>query len=266
MKNIYYGILPVVAFLLILMNAFYGHTTFVSGSEQVVNKYEVYVHLQPEWNVYQKNILFEITNAWDMTDSSEIKFEKNVVNHNYNELQYIGDKSYVELKHDFSDCQEVWQPILYRKAVDILRNEIELFQGKQLISDSVVPMYSDIENKSNGKDEQQLKIKDGFSQFIPICTSKENTSYDYSIKTDSNNVGFDVYFISSQDQQNNFHDFENNFEFYTADGCYAKNKKSFSGTCDNIGKNSGLLIIIPNELDKPLTKVFVGLKEKGGEM
>ncbi len=266
MKNIYYGILPVVAFLLILMNAFYGHTLFVSASEQVVNKYEVYVHLQPEWNVYQKNILFEITNAWYMATSNQTKFEKNVVNHNYNELQYIGDKSYVELKHDFSDCQEVWQPILYRKAVDTLRNEIEFFQGKQLISDPVVPMYSDIENKSYGKDEQQLKIKDGFSQFIPICTSKENTSYDYSIKTDSNNVGFDVYFVSSQDQQNNFHDFQNNFEFYTADGCYAKNKKSFSGTCDNLGKNSGLLIIIPNELDKPLTKVFVGLKEKGGEL
>ena len=156
MKNIYYGILPAVVFLFILMNAFYGHTIFVSASEQVVNKYDVYVHLQPEWNVYQKNILFEITNAWYKADSSQTKFEKNVVNHNYNELQYIGDKSYVELKHDFSDCQEVWQPILYRKAVDTLRNEIEFFQGKQLISDPVVPMYPDIENKSYDKDEQQL--------------------------------------------------------------------------------------------------------------
>ena len=45
------------------------------------------------------------------------------------------------------------------------------------------------------------------------------------------------------------------------DGCYAKNKKSFSGTCDNMGKTSGLLIVIPDELDRPLTNISVGLKE-----
>jgi len=259
MKTIYYGILPAVAFLLILTNTFYGNILFVSASEQAVNKYEVYVHLQPEWNVYQKNILFEITNSWDNTDSNQIKFEKNVDNHTYNELQYIGDKSYVELNP--WDCQGTWKPILYKRAIDSLRNEIELFQGKQLISDSVVPMYPNIENKSYGKDEQQLKIKDGFSQFIPICTSKENTSYDYSVKINSNNVGFDVYFVSSKVQQNNFHDSKNNFEYYSADSCYAKNKKSFSGTCYDVGKTSGLLIIIPDELDRPLTNISVGLKE-----
>jgi hypothetical protein len=262
MKKIFYGIIPIVAILLIFMNMLYGHTLLASASEEVTNKYEVYVHLQPEWNLPQKNIIFEITNSWHKVDSSETRFEKNVVNHNYNELQYLGDKSYVELKHDFSDCQDEWQPILYRKAVDTVRHEIEFFQGKQLSLDPEVSLYPDIENESYGKVEQQLKIRDGFSQFIPICTSKERTSYDYSIKTNSNSVGFDVYFVSSIDERNDFHDSENDFDFYTADGCYAKNMKSFSGTCDDIGKNSGLLIIIPDELDKPLTKVSVGLKEK----
>jgi hypothetical protein len=260
MKKIYYGILPAVAFLLILTNAFYGHILFVSASEHVVNKYEVYVHLQPEWDVYQKNILFDITNSWYNTESSQKKHETNVDDHTFNELQYIEDKSYVELNP--WNCQGTWQPILYKKAIDSLRNEIELLQGKQLISDSVVSMYPNIENKSYDKDEQQLKIKNGFSKFIPICTSKENTSYDYSVKINSNDVGFDVYFVSSKIQQNNFHDLKNNFEFYSTDSCYAKNKKSFSGTCNNIGKNSGLLIIIPNELDRPLTNISVGLKEK----
>ena len=44
-------------------------------------------------------------------------------------------------------------------------------------------------------------------------------------------------------------------------GCYAKNKKSYNGSCDIVGKNSGLLIVIPDTLDKLLTKVFVTLKE-----
>lgn len=261
MRSILYGIIPVAAILVILLNMFYGHTLLVSASDEVANKYEVYVHLQPEWNIFQKNILFEVTNYWYKVDSSETKFEKNVGNHNYNELQYLGDKSYVELKHDFSNCQDEWQPMLYRKAVDTVRHEIEFFQGKQLSSDPEISAYPDVENKSYDEVKQQLMIKDGFSQFIPICTSKQNTSYDYSIKTDSNVIGFDVYFVESINERNDFHDPENNFDFYTEDGCYAKNKKSFSGNCENVGKNSGLLIVIPDALDKPLTKVFVKLKE-----
>ena len=104
-------------------------------------------------------------------------------------------------------------------------------------------------------------IKDGFSQFIPICTSKEITSYNYSIRTNSEAVGFDVYFVSSIEERNDFHDSEENFDFYTNDGCFAKNKKSFSGFCENVKKNSGLLIVIPDALDKPLTKFTVTLKE-----
>ncbi len=151
--------------------------------------------------------------------------------------------------------------MLYRKAVDTVRHEIEFFQGKQLSSDPEVSVYPEIENDSYDGVEQQSKIKDGFSQFIPICTSKERTSYDYSVKIDSDDLGFDVYFVSSIDERNDFHDSGDNFDFYTADGCYSKNKKSYSGTCDDVGKNSGLLIVIPDELDKPLTKVSVSLKE-----
>ena len=261
MKKIFYGIFPTVAIFLIIINMFYGHALLASASEEVTHKYEVYVHLQSEWNIPQKNILFEITNTWYKVDSSETIFEKNVVNHNYNELQYLGDKSYVELKHDFSDCQDEWQPMLYRKAIDTVRHEIEFVQGKQLSSDPGISIYPDIENEFYDGIEQQLKIRDGFSQFIPICTSEGHTSYDYSIKIDSNNIGFDVYFVPSIDERNDFHDSENDFDFYTEDGCYAKNKKSFSGLCDNVGKNSGLLIVIPDVLDKPLTKVIVTLKE-----
>jgi len=151
--------------------------------------------------------------------------------------------------------------MLYRKAVDTVRHEIEFFQGKQLNSDPEISAYPDVENKSYDGIKQQLLIKDGYSQFIPICTSKENTSYDYSIKTDSNAVGFDVYFVESINERNDFHDSESDFDFYTEDGCFAKNKKSFSGICENVGKRSGLLVVIPDALDKPLTKVFVTLIE-----
>ena len=261
MRTIFYVIIPAVAILVIFLNMLYGHTLLASATEEVANKYEVYVHLQPGWNILQKNILFEVTNYWYKVDSSETRFEKNVENHNYNQLQYLGDKSYVELKHDYSNCQDEWQPMLYRKAVDTVRHEIEFIQGKQLSADPKISNYPDVENKSYDEVTQQLMIKDGFSQFIPICTSKDHTSYNYSIKTDSNAIGFDVYFVESINERNDFHDSEKEFNFYTEDGCFAKNKKSFSGTCENVGKNSGLLIIIPDALDKPLTKFWVTLNE-----
>ena len=262
MKKIYFVVIPAIVVLVIFLNMLYGHNLIASATEDVANKYEVYIHLQPEWNKDQKNILFEVTNYWSKVSNDKNSFEKNTDNHNYNKLQYIGDKSYVELKHDFSNCQEEWQPMLYRKAIDTIRHEIEFFQGNQLSPDPETPVYPDIENESYDKDEQQLMVKDGFSQFIPICTSKDQTSYDYSIKTDSNSIGFDVYFVTSVDEQKDFHESMDNFDFYTSDSCFAQNKKSYSGFCGNVNKNSGLLIVIPDALDKPLTKVFVTLKEK----
>ena len=64
MKRIFYFIIPIVAFGLILSNAFFGHLLFGSPYDQDINKYSIYVHLQPEWKSYPGNILFDITNVW----------------------------------------------------------------------------------------------------------------------------------------------------------------------------------------------------------
>ncbi len=262
MKPIFYMILPVIAFSVIFVNAFFGHLIFASESNQVVNKYTVYVHLLSEWDSDSKNIIFDVTNSWYKSN------KENSVNHifnaeskeyNTNQLQKINDKSYVELKHEFSDCQEEWQPMLYRKAVDTIRHEIEYVQGQQLSSDPSVSIYPNIENKNYDNSEQQSKIKNGYTQFFPICTSKEITSYDYSIKIDNKDLGFDVYFVSSSIQRENFGNSE--FNSYTESGCYGQNKQSFSGTCKNIKKDSGLLVIFPDELKPWITKVTINLYE-----
>lgn len=262
MKPIFYMILPVIAFSIIFVNAFFGHLIFASESNQVVNKYTVYVHLLSEWDSDSKNIIFDVTNSWYKSN------KENNVNHifnavfkeyNTNQLQKINDKLYVELKHEFSDCQEEWQPMLYRKAVDTIRHEIEYVQGQQLSSDPSVSIYPNIENKNYDNLEQQSKIKNGYAQFFPICTSKEITSYDYSIKTDNKDLGFDVYFVSSSIQRENFGNSE--FNSYTESGCYGQNKQSYSGTCKNIQKDSGLLVIFPDELKPWTTNVTINLYE-----
>ena len=261
MKKVGYFIIPILAFSIILFNAFFGHLIFVSDTQQVVNKYSVYVHLLDEWQSNSKNIIFEVTNSWyksEKQSNGNHIFNAESKEYNSNQLQEINGKSFVELKHEFSDCQEEWQPMLYRKAVDTIRSEIEFVQGKQLNADPNLIVYPNIENKNYDNLEQQIKIKNGYVQFFPICTSKNSTSYDYSIKTDNKDLGFDVYFVSSPIQIEHHTD----FDYYTEADCFGKNKQSFSGTCKNIKKDSGLVVIFPDELVPWTTKVTINLYEK----
>ena len=262
MKKTLYVIIPIIAFCIIFVNAFFGHLIFVSETQEVLNKYSVYVHLLSEWKSDSKNVIFDVTNSWHKSNKPNNVnhvFDAESKEYNINQLHETNGKSFVELKHEFSDCQEEWQPMLYRKVVDAVRHEIEYVQGKQLSTDPSVSVYPDVENKNYDNIEQQLKIQDGFAQFFPICTSKDTTSYDYSVKTDNKDLGFDVYFVSSSLQRENFSD--SKFNHYSGTGCYGQNKLSYSGTCNNVGKNSGLLVVFPDDLIPWTTKVKVNLYE-----
>ncbi len=262
MNKIIYVIIPILAFSIIFVNMFFGHLIFTSETQEVINKYSVYIHLLSDWQSDSKNIIFEVTNTWHKSDkinNVNHVFDAESKEYNANQLHEINGKSYVELKHEFSDCQEEWQPMLYRKAVDTIRHEIEYVQGQQLRIDPSVSIYPDIENKNYDNAEQQLKIKNGYVQFFPICTSQDITSYNYSVKTDNNDLGFDVYFVSSYLERENFANSE--FDYYRESGCYGINKQSYSGTCKNIKKDSGLLVIFPDNLKPWTTKVTVNLYE-----
>ena len=37
-----------------------------------------------------------------------------------NNLQYQDNRGYVELKHQFSDCNSNWKPMLYRYTIDTM--------------------------------------------------------------------------------------------------------------------------------------------------
>ncbi len=262
MKKILYVIFPILAFSIIFVNAFYGHLIFASETQEVVNKYSVYVHLLSEWKSDSKNIIFDVTNSWHKSEKNanvNQVFNAKSKDYNTNEIEEINGKSFVELKHEFSDCQEEWQPMLYRKAVDTVRHEIEYIQGQQLSSDPSVSVYPDIDNKNYDNSEQQSKIKNGYVQFFPICTSKDTTSYDYSVKTDNKELGFDVYFVSSSLQREQF--VNGDFDYYKKSGCYGQNKQSYSGTCNNIKNDSGLLVILPDDLKPWTTKVTINLYE-----
>ncbi|MEJ2261608.1 MAG: hypothetical protein P8X83_08175, partial [Nitrosopumilaceae archaeon] len=183
-----------------------------------------------------------------------------VTDHNYNQLQFQNQKSFVELKHEFSDCESSWKPILYRYALDSLRSNLDFAQGKQLNNDPYVQIFPDIPNEKYGLADHQELTKQGFVQFIPICTAKQITSYDFSVSINDDTKGFDVYFVDSKNQLDNYLKNES-FSFYTHDDCYAINHQSYSGTCSNVSPDGGLLLVLPDALKLSLTKVRVNIHE-----
>ena len=271
MKKKFYVIIPLIAFSLIISNAFFGHLIYDSPYDQDINKYSIYVHLQEQWDSYPGNILFDITTVWSnpnsQADLHEIYYDPSLdiqefKDYNYNELQYIREKPFVELKHEFSNCDESWKPMLYRYVIDSVRTQIEYIQGLELNGDPYAPAYPLVKNSNYSQKELETKLESGYVQFIPICTSKQLASYEYSIKINDEKNGFDVYFIPSINELENYVQDVNSFNFYKDQGCYGRNFQSFNGYCENVSKNSGLLISIPDDLNLSLTKLTVNLHEK----
>ncbi|HSB83519.1 MAG TPA: hypothetical protein VLD64_03430 [Nitrosarchaeum sp.] len=267
-KNKLYLLLPLIAIVLIFVNESFGDSIFSSPYGQNINKYSIYVHFQPEWNSYPGSILYDITNVWsgpNNSQSTELNYDFSytpmVADYNSNQLEYQKQKSFVELKHGFSNCESSWKPPLYRYAVDSVRNRIEVLQGTQLNNDPYVSIYPNIPNDKYNLEKQQELVKQGYVQFIPICTSKNSTSYEFAVSINDKNTAFDVYFVPSEIELQNYFD-DASFVFYDQKGCFTINHYSFSGICDNVGKNSGLLIIIPDNLELSLTKVKISLHEK----
>jgi len=263
-----YIILPIIAVSIIFINAFFGHLIFDFGYEQSINKYSTYVHFQPEWKSYPRNIIFDVTTVWTNSETNPnnpyYEPELNIqlkTEYNANELQYINEKSFVELKHEFSNCKNEWKPMLYRRVIDTVRAQYNHLTGLHANSDPYIVVYPKIINEKYSISEQETKIESGYSHFIPICTSKDVTSYDYSVKINDKKLGLDVYFISSIGELENYRQ-NVNFDYYQNDECHQKNFQRFSGTCENVDQESGLLIVIPDELDLSVTKITVNLHER----
>ena len=268
MKKSLYYVIPIVAFGLVLTNAFFGHLIFGSPYNQDINKYSIYVHLQDNWKSAPGNILFDVTNVWSNPDpkSDARSFSINpydlslLTDYNSNQLQHQGDKSYVELKHEFSNCDSNWKPMLYRYVIDGIRNKIGIIQGTQLNDDPYVSLVPNIRNLEYDESIQETFVNNVYVQFVPICTSHESTTYEYSISINDPKIGFDVYFVPSYQEIFKFLDGES-FSFYHQGRCIAHNFQSYSGVCQNVSKHSGLMIILPDNLELSITKVRINLHE-----
>jgi len=257
MKTRYYAVIPSAALLLILSNAFYGHSVFSMNHPEEMAKFSVYVRLQPEWDSHPGNLLFDVTNVWNGPDGPDGIYHDGPDSppldaHNYNRLQHIGERSFVELRHRFSDCQINWQPVLYRYGIDMLRNQFDALGGADISKHPYAVMYP----SRPGPGPHDLS--DGYVQFVPICTSKETASYMYSVRSNDGDLQFGAYFVPDYSEYSRFVQDPSSVAAYP--GC-AGVFYSFSGTCEGVSKDGGLLIWIPDDLDMALTKITINLLE-----
>lgn len=259
MKKLHYLIIAIIAVIV----SYYIISAYVL-QPQAINKQSVYVHLQPGWNSYPGNIVYDITNVWSRNPGEEsLSSEARLAiakQTNVDEILYTHEKPYILVQNSNSNCHDSWEPHYARFGADVIRHQIEYVNGLQKSSDPNITLYTPLSSKQDSA-EHDLQITSGYSQFIPICTSKNSTSFDYSVKINDETVGFDVYFVPSIKEQENF-DSNSKFQHYTDGQCFGKNYVRFSGTCNNVGRNAGLLIAIPDNLTSPLTKIEIWLYEK----
>jgi hypothetical protein len=258
MKKIHILISSIIAIVV----SYYLVAAFVL-QQQAINKQSVYVHLQQEWTSYPGNIIYDITNVWSRTENEQLDPSARLAiskESNPDELHSVHSKSYIMVRQGNSECHDEWEPHYARFGADVIRHQIEYLSGIQSSPDPNINLYNSVKSNQDDKDHES-QIRTGYSQFIPICTEKETTSFDYSIRINDNMVGFDVYFVPSIQEQPKY-DTGGSFQYYATGTCFGKNYASFSGTCYNVGKNAGLLIVVPDNLTLPLTKLDVWLYEK----
>ncbi|MCH7972525.1 MAG: matrixin family metalloprotease, partial [Bacteroidetes bacterium] len=169
-------------------------------------------------------------------------------------------RGFIEVGLGDSSCGEKWQPYSSNYVTDILMHEIGHFLGNEHSSDTKSIMYSIALNHEFGLVEQEFTLTENYIQFIPFCTIKDVTSYNFQVESDEPTYGFDVYVVPSVDEFNQIVDGKS-FKHYSGNGCFAKNSLSFRSTCDGVPLGSGILVIIPEKQTNPLTKITVKQEE-----
>ena len=154
----------------------------------------------------------------------------------------------------------MWQPYSEKYTTNIMTHEIGHVLGFDHVNDPDSIMYPTAINWEYGNVETKKTLTSGYAYFQPICTSKDVTTFDWHVSSDDPTYGFDVYFVPSKNEFNNWIDGES-FDYFDGDGCYAENMLSVGGTCEGLTQDSGLLVVMGDTATEPLTDITLNLQE-----
>jgi len=234
---------------------------------------DVYIKIDelPEWAGHASNVMYLSTEAWaegneglkfwvveDVTDSDfMVKWVKEFGG------EYVGyayGNQFIEVGLGDSNCLNQWNPYSEWYITHIMKHEIGHIFGHEHDNDPNSIMYPVALNLEYGLVEEEYRLTEGYGQFVPFCTIKDLTSYDFSVSTTDETYGFDYYIVPSIDEFDKLVEGET-FQHYSNKDCFGENWLSISGTCKGVSAGSGIMILLDDELTSPLVTITVGLTE-----
>ena len=231
-----------------------------------------YVEPLPDYASYANNVMELSTAAWEDANDNLQFIEVNSPQQADFQVQWVKEFGvehvgyafgswFIEVGLGDSGCSNgMWQPYSEKYTTDIMTHEIGHVLGFDHVNDPDSIMYPTAINWEYGNVETKKTLTSGYAYFQPICTSKDVTTFDWHVSSDDPTYGFDVYFVPSKNEFNNWIDGES-FDYFDGDGCYAENMLSVGGTCEGLTQDSGLLVVMGDTATEPLTDITLNLQE-----
>jgi len=242
-------------------------------TQQLGNAYSIFVDDIPSWATYASQALLIATDWWKepnpdlefyvAEDRTSADFSIQWVK-DFGGEQHIGyayARHFVEVGLGDSNCGDKWQPFSENFLSKIIYHEIGHVFGHEHSSDPNSLMYAIAQNKEYGLVEKEFVITENIVQFVPFCTTQNVAAFDFQVISENPSSILDVFVVPSANEFDNYADGKS-FRYYSDSGCFNKNQPSFSGHCEGVGGDSGVLVYLKGESSGDLTKITIIQEEK----
>ena len=234
----------------------------------------VYTDELPEWAAYASNVMYESTEYWSerlpgtafyVAESPQdadfvVKWVKEFgVEH----VGYAFGSRFVEVGLGDSHCMDEWHPYSGRHVARIMKHEIGHILGRGHSDSPSDVMYPVALGKEYGLVETDLQFVENHAHFVPFCTSRDTTSFEYGVSTDDPVYGLDVYVVPGPSSLEDWSG-GREFERYPRDSCFGTGYLSYGGLCESVSGGSGLLVVTGDTLSERLATVTVKYREVSG--